>query len=276
MTDQTKQKRLGQYPTPLWVAEALVERYFSDLDAGDCVVESGCGPGAFLRALPAHVNAIGVDIDPMMAAMARRETGRQVIVGDFATVPLNVRPTAIIGNPPFKMAVIDRFLDRCLNLLPEGGRAGYILPTYAFQTAERVARYSDHWSIMQEMIPRNIYPGLSLPLVFALFSKDRRRTMVGFALYREAADVQRMADPYRRILNDCPGSMWQAVAAVALERLGGEADLQDIYGEIESHRPTRTKFWREQIRKTLRAASDKFVPTGRARYALAGGMQAAA
>jgi type I restriction-modification system DNA methylase subunit len=62
------QRSMGQYMTPDWAAEALVDRYFSDLGESDLVLEPSCGRGAFLRALPAHVQALGVEIDPNLAA----------------------------------------------------------------------------------------------------------------------------------------------------------------------------------------------------------------
>ena len=265
-----KIQQLGQYPTPVWVAEALVERYFANLGARDMVIEPGCGPGSFLSALPDCVQSIGIEIDVAVAEQARSNTGRRVIVGDFRTVRLDMRPTVIIGNPPFNMKIIDGFLERAHELLPEGGRVGFILPAYAFQTAARVAGYADRWSLMQEMIPRNIYPGLSLPLVFALFSKDRQRTLVGFALYREVADVQCLPDLYREAMAAGSGSVWRTVIETALARLGGEADITGLYAEIEGHRPTRTRFWREKIRQTLRRHGDRFNAVGRGRYALHG------
>jgi len=67
-------KRLGQYMTPDWAAHALVDRYFADLCCDDLVVEPSCGRGAFMRAIPAHVPVIGVEIDPDLAAEA--VTGR--------------------------------------------------------------------------------------------------------------------------------------------------------------------------------------------------------
>lgn len=265
----THPKKLGQYPTPVWVAEALVERHFGNLDADDCVVEPSCGPGAFLSAIPEHVPAIGVEIDATVAQEAERNTGRRIIVGDFQTVELSVRPTLVLGNPPFNMKLIDGFLERSHALLPDGGRVGFILPAYAFQTASRVADYSERWSLMQEMIPRNIYPGLSLPLVFAMFSKDRRRTMVGFALYRESDDVLGMPEPYRATLGAGGGPVWREAVSAALHALGGEADVQALYTEIGGKRPTRTQFWQEKIRQTLRRYSGYFTPIGQARYRLA-------
>lgn len=266
LTNKMDIRTLGQYPTPFWVAQALVERHFSTLDCNDFVIEPSCGPGSFLHALPPQVQAVGVEIDARIADLARAQTGRTIITGDFRSVPLNVQPTAIIGNPPFDLRVIDGFLERAHALLPEGGRVGFILPAYAFQTAVRVAGYTDRWSLMQEMIPRNIYPGLSLPLVFALFSKDKRRTLIGFALYCETADVQRMAKPYRDLLSG-HGSVWTRVIEMALQQLGGEAGLSEIYAELENHRPTRTQFWREQIRKVIRQ-SELFICSGAGRYAL--------
>ncbi|CAJ6619852.1 putative adenine-specific DNA methyltransferase [Burkholderia pseudomallei] len=262
-----KVRELGQYPTRVWVAEAIVELFFSDLSSEDCVIEPACGPGAFLGAVPPHVPAIGVELDATIAEVARKETGRHVIVGDFRSVPLDHNPTVILGNPPFKLGVIDGFLNRAHAMLPEGGRVGFILPAYAFQTAARVAAYADQWSLEQQFLPRNIYDGLSLPLVFARFSKDRRRTLVGFALYREVADVQKLRAPYREALAAGHGPVWARVVERALAQLGGEADLAQIYAEIEGKRPTRTQYWREQVRKVVRTHR-WFTCVGAGRYAL--------
>lgn len=262
-----KVKKLGQYLTPVWAAEALVERYFGDLGAHDLVIEPACGKGAFLTALPDYVPAIGIDIDPAMASEARRLTGRRIITGDFATVELAEKPTAIIGNPPFNTRTIDQFLDRAHALLPDGGRAGFILPTYVFQTASRVSGYAEKWSISQEMIPRNLFQGM-LPLVFAVFLKDRMRRLVGFALYHETVDVNGLPKPYRQELAAGGGSVWRAVVVKALGALGGEADVAAIYAEVEGSRPTKTQFWREQIRKVLRKHADVFKPVAQGRYAL--------
>lgn len=262
-------KELGQYPTPQWAAEALVESFFPDLGAGHVMIEPSCGPGSFLSAVPASVVAIGVDIDPLMAERARRNTGCRVLVGDFRTIELDFEPTHVIGNPPFNLKLIDGFLDRAHELLPQGGQAGFILPAYAFQTAARVAGYADRWSLSQSMIPRNLFPGLSLPLVFATFLKDQRRTLIGFALYRETAAVQKLPAAYRDVLATVGGAVWPRVIRLAVERLGGEADLQEIYREIEGNRPTNTPFWREQIRKVIRTPASGCAAVARGRYALA-------
>lgn len=92
-TDQTS---LCQFFTPLWIAEALVERHFPGLDKNDLVIEPSCGYGAFLAAIPQVVRAVGVEIDPLVAQVAHDQTGREIVVGDFRTIPLSVTPTAII------------------------------------------------------------------------------------------------------------------------------------------------------------------------------------
>lgn len=184
-------KELGQYMTPEWVAEALLERYYPGLGICDQVVEPSCGEGAFLRALPDQVPALGVEIDAALATVARASSGRPVLVGDFRAVDLPVRPTLVVGNPPFKQEVVLGFLQRAWELLPRDGEVGFILPAYTFQTAATVDRLSARWGIAQDMLPRNLFPRLTLPLCFARFTRGRRG-LVGFALYHEAAAVHHL------------------------------------------------------------------------------------
>ncbi len=268
--DASRQKSLGQYPTPVWVAEALIEHHFPDLDSGDLVLEPSCGRGNFLQAIPRHVPAVGVEIDALLADEARERTGRTVLTGDFAEVPITFEPTQIIGNPPFSAASIDRFLDRAHTLLPDGGRVGFILPAFIFQTARRVAEYGDKWSLFAEMIPRNIYHELRLPLVFALLTKDQKRIMVGFALYREAADIQALDKAARETLVNASSGVpvWRALVANALEALGGSASLEQVYRHIEGRRPGTNRFWKEKIRQTLYRNPASFTSDGHGGYRL--------
>lgn len=259
---------LAQWFTPARAASCIVDLYFSNLSSSDLVVEPSCGAGAFLRAIPEHVPAIGVEIDPMIAAIAARDTGRTIITGDFATVPLPEGVTAVIGNPPFDLNTVERFLARIWRLLPEGGRAGLVLSAHSFQTHKRVNHWMDRWSLAVDLIPRNIFPGLRLPLVFATFSKARTRTVVGFALYREAAAVSRLSAPAREVLeNGRPNrSVWRALVEETLRTLGGRASLADIYNYIEPRRPTETAWWREKVRQQLQQF---FLHCGPGEYALA-------
>lgn len=260
---------LCQFFTPIWVAQALVERHFPKLDCADLVLEPSCGPGAFLQAIPHGVPALGVEIDPELAERARANTGRDVLVGDFRTVQLPEGVTTMIGNPPFRAEVFDGFLDRAYQILPEGARAGFILPTYFLQTASRVSRYGDRWSLSIELMPRNAFHiRMRTPLLFAVFEKNNARRLIGFVLYRECDDLNQMAKPYRELLRSCEGPVWLAVTRMALRRLGGSAQLKDIYRELEANRPTRTEWWREKIRQTLRVYGQVFEPKGDGNYVL--------
>ena len=263
--------RLGQYMTPHWAAEALVERYFADLSSCDQVVEPSCGRGAFLRAIPPHVPAIGVEIDAELAAHARRSTGRTVIVGDFRLVDIAVRPTAIIGNPPFTVQVIEDFLTRADALLEDDGRVGMILPAFTFQTSNTAARIAERWRIQQDMLPRDLFPRLQHPLCFAMLTKGRERGFVNFALYHELAAVRRLQARYRELLDQGEGSAWAAVTRAALEALGGRATLDRLYQEIEGHPPTSNPWWQAKVRQQLQRLA---VRVGAGEWALQEGIAA--
>ena len=251
------QRTLSQWMTPEWAAIELVERYFGGLTSSDRVLEPSCGDGAFLRAIPRDVPAFGVEIDPSLAARARASSGRAVILGDFRMVDLPLKPTAIVGNPPFVKRTIDEFLDRAWSLLPEEGRAGFILPAFVFQTATTIERLAEHWSIRQDFLPRNIFPRINMPICFAVFTKAKVRGLVGFALYHETAAVQRLRTRYRALLAQGEASVWAAVVRAALEALGGRADLSSLYREIEGHRPTPNPFWQAKVRQTLQRIAER-------------------
>lgn len=245
----------GQYFTPAWAAEAIIERFFPRLGPGDLVLEPSCGEGAFLAALPTSVPAIGVELDPGLAALAAQRTGRTVLNGDFLNTPLPAGITAIVGNPPFKSALVERFLMRSHALLPDEGQAGFILPAYVLQTSSKVMRYNEHWAIRQELLPRNLFPRLKLPIVFSVFTKSRARTLVGFFLYAEAEDIRALTKQARATATaggrGSRGSVWVAVVDQVLTTLGGEAALDQIYAAMERKRPTENRFWREKVRQIL-------------------------
>jgi len=54
-----------------------------------------CGNGHFLMALPDHVPATGIELDPAWAEEARRNSGREVITGDALSCDWGCTPTAI-------------------------------------------------------------------------------------------------------------------------------------------------------------------------------------
>lgn len=257
---------MSQYFTPAWAAEAILDRYFATLGSADLVLEPSCGDGAFLAALPDSVPAVGVEIDPEIAEAARRNSGREVICGDFRNVPLSISPTAIVGNPPFEASVFDGMLDRARQLLPDGAPAGFILPAYMLQTPSRVDRYVQHWSLTVELMPRTLWQRLSKPLVFCLFRRGADRVLVGFALYREARSLEHLDARYQDAVRAVSRSAWGQAVALALANLGGEADLPTLYRAMEKRRPTGNQWWKDKVRQVVQRAP--FVRTGAGRYAL--------
>lgn len=253
---------LSQWFTPFWVAEELVDDALRGM--GDVsVLEPSCGTGAFLAAVPSSMPAMGLDIDPRVVAAAVANSGREVVVGDFRTHDLGgFRPQAIIGNPPFEMAVINDFLDRAHAVLPEDGLIAMVLPAYAFQTPSQVTRWMDMFSIDVNMIPRTLFPGLSKPLVWAKCTKTGTRRFTGMMLFAETRAVEEMRPEVRRAL-ERPGT-WREAVATALDSLGGEASVASICDAMTPER-RRSEHWRPKIRQTLQRG---FVPLGNGRWAM--------
>ncbi len=261
---EDRTEELGQYFTPVWAAEKLYETFFSDIEDGGYIIEPTCGDGRFLQVIPAGIRAVGVEVDPIMAERARQRSGRQVITGDIRNVVLEGNADGIIGNPPYKLSIVDAVLDRSKDLLKVNGRCGFVLPAYAFQTPSRVMRYAMDWCLEPHFLPRTLFPGIKIPLMFALFRKDGQQ-WVGMKLYAETYDVEKMDKKYSATLKSGTGSVWRSALEQALQALGGEASLSDIYAEISSKRPTQTNWWREKIRQVARKY---FENTGPGRYAL--------
>ncbi|SHR21559.1 DNA methylase [Mycobacteroides abscessus subsp. abscessus] len=268
--DRSKAVRaLGQFPTPAWAAEALVRQHLSDLGGTDFVLEPTCGAGRFLAAIPPHIDAIGVEIDPVLAEQARALTGRQVITGDIRVVDVPTRPTVVLGNPPFETKLIEQILQKVHGLLVADGRVCFVLPAFFFQTARRVVRYSEQWSIRQECLPRNLYHGLKHPLVFAEFTKDQRRVLVGFSLFHEMAFLQALPKPIREAVDAGPMT-WPAIVRKAIDEHGGTASLAEIYDYVADRRPTQNPAWREQVRKVCQLHTQRI---SRGRYTVRGASQ---
>lgn len=265
ISPQKGQAALGQYFTPFWAARELVERNFPDLSADDVVIEPTAGPGAFLNAIPEHVPAFGVEIDPALARMARANTGRTIITGDVTAVGFPMQPTVAIGNPPFSLAIFEQILARLHQVLPERAQAGFICPAYFLQTPRSVMRMHEHWSIRADLLPRTLFPSLSKPLVFAMFTKEAERRLIGFALYHEVNHVEGLDQVYQDLLNRSKSGWVEAIARVMV-RHGGVVSLQTLFQELASRRPTATAWWKEQIRKVVRGPH--FHDHGNAMYGL--------
>lgn len=253
---------LHQWFTPSWVCELLYERYFRHLTTRDVVVDPSAGTGNFLHipafAKPHSPDVYGVEIDPALARQAQQRTGRTVVVGDFRTVHLPKAPTALIGNPPFQTSLIEAFLHRAATLLPLGGQVGFILPAYFFQTSQRTIAYTEQWSIESLTLPRDIFPRLRYSLVFSLFRRDRRRRLIGFALFHETAALRQLPAHMRARVTRSSRSIWLSVVEQALTDLGGTSSLQGLYQLLSGRRPTSNPFWQEKTRQTLSAYPDRF------------------
>ncbi|PNG49069.1 MULTISPECIES: class I SAM-dependent methyltransferase [unclassified Variovorax] len=272
MAGQSTQQRLHQWFTPAWAAEGIVEEAFGWLQAGDRVAEPSCGDGAFLCALPGSLDVVGVEIDPVQAERARRASGRHVIVGDFLEVPVEDlgRVQAVIGNPPFQSDTVAAFLRKSHEILEEGGQAGFILPAYILQTSSSVERLHALFSIKQAMIPRNLFPGLSLPLCFATFTKERQRRLHGFMLYREAQEIAAIERRWRLEVasgRDSRG-VWFPVVREIFRTLGGSAGLEQIYSSIQAVRPTSNPHWRAKVRQVVQRHASAFERTAPGQYQL--------
>lgn len=252
-SQQGKRLDLEQFFTPAWAANRLVEHYYPDLGGNDLVVDAGTGRGAFLGEIPSEVPAVGIELDPELAALARERTGREVIVGDFCTVKIPGTPTLVIGNPPFGRKVINGFLERAHQLLPSDGRCGFIMPAQVFSYAGPFHEWAGRWSITQDIIPRQLFPRLSVPLVFAQFCKGGVRRHFGFFLFDETRDVGASRKRVQLLLVQGARrkSVWRAAVEHAIEALGGAATSQQLYAYLASRRPTDNNYWRDKIRQIL-------------------------
>lgn len=140
----------GQFFTPRHVVEACVRMALPG--AGETVLDPACGSGAFLvHAARGHL--VGVDHDPRAVRVARALLLLAGVPGRIHRAnslvdPIPCVPDLILTNPPFagevqEPSVLSRFtlhrpgrrterdvlfLERCVTLLPPGGRLVIVLP----------------------------------------------------------------------------------------------------------------------------------------------------
>jgi len=186
-------EKLGQVFTP----DAIVAKMVSLLEnrkPGSLILEPSCGDGAFLRAVP---EAIGVEYDA-------RHASPGVLVGDFfAFAGKELKEgsfDAIIGNPPFvrfkdmdestrALVPVDRFdkrtnlyvffIDRCLDLLRDGGELVFINPrdflkaTHAGVLNKRLVAEGS-FTYMEDLGDEPIFPGFAPNCVIMRWQKGKK------------------------------------------------------------------------------------------------------
>lgn len=262
------ERSLDQFFTAEWAAERLIERYFPDLGLADYVVDAGCGRGPFLKAIPAGIPAVGVEIDEKLAIEARENTGRDVLVGDFRTVALPVGVNTIVGNPPFSRAIIEEFIARGRNILPENGRCGFILPSSFISFSSTLERLMEDFSVRTDILPRDLFPRISCPISFFMFTKERVRRHHGFVLFDEAREISGMPKLVKLALyrGQNRRSPWHSAVTEALRILGGVGTLEAIYAIMQGKRPRAITTWKDTIRRVLQEGG--FCNVARGRWSL--------
>ena len=160
-------RKKGQFWTPDWVAEAMVDYVLAD--KGSTLFDPAVGAGAFFRAAKTiakekgfSVNLSGMDIDPLALEQAIEQglNGSDIAgvkIGDFIFEHPPEKQSAIVANPPYirhhhrilaetkerqkrlslqtlgtaldgRAGLHIYFLIRALTLLNENGRLAFIMP----------------------------------------------------------------------------------------------------------------------------------------------------
>ena len=258
-----------QFWTPEWAADLIVRKRFGNLTSHDRVVDAGTGRGAFLKAIPRQVPAIGIEIDPALAAFAAEDTGREVLVGDFRTIPLPYSPTVVLGNLPFSHDVVEDLLARCAQLLGDGGRCGFLLPSSFLSFSSTLSRWQEQFSIRHDLLPRDLFPRIRVPLSFFMFTREKVRKLHGFLLFEESRIVG--ATPRNVKLALVHGArgkgVWRAAVEEAMRALGGRATLKNLYAYLAGRLPVKIRFWQDTVRRVLQEGG--FVNIDRGVWAVA-------
>jgi site-specific DNA-methyltransferase (adenine-specific) len=171
----------------------------------------------------------------------------------------------IIGNPPWNVRDVTALLNRAHSLLPdETGTCGLILPAHRLSYSGPVLELAKLWSIQQTLLPKSLFPRLSLPVVFAHFRKERVRTMVGFFLFEEADAIKGMQASIKTLLATGKQrvGLWRAVVEESLHAIGRRAQLSQIYAYVEGRRPRPIPTWRDTIRRVLQEGPFVRFPDG--------------
>jgi len=189
-----------QYYTKASIAKECVESILSLLPESTQYewIEPSAGNGSFLKALPAHIQRIGIDLDPKMDG---------IVKGDFLKwEPSSQVKRIFFGNPPFgkQGSLAKSFIQRAAQY---GDIIAFILPKSFLKPSMTRAFPSKFHCILQKELPKDSFEvnkvAYDVPCVFQIWQKkdlDRPKDIsvkeVGFQ-YVKASDNYHIA--FRRV-----------------------------------------------------------------------------
>lgn len=143
--------------------------------------------------------------------------------------------------------------------MDDGGQVGLILPAHRLSHARPMQDIMEQWSVSQDLLPKTLFPGVTWPVVFAMFVKEQVRRFRGFFLFDECTAVGRAPENVRMVLvkGARRKGVWRAVIEEAIKSLGGKASLDQIYSYIQGRKPKPIPTWQATIRRELQG--DAFI-----------------
>jgi predicted RNA methylase len=153
LTVTEKQRKLGQYMTPDFIADQMVQMFKRPLEQL-YVIDPACGDGNLLAAVARamkregiseiHKRLIGVDIDPIMIELTREkllkvigEEANQVMLinDDFLSIGYSLFGSAlpeginaVISNPPYGSLREYKFFEKCDTILGPNVEKVFLVP----------------------------------------------------------------------------------------------------------------------------------------------------
>lgn len=129
-------------------------------------IEPSAGNGSFLKALPAHIPRIGIDLDPKMEG---------VLKGDFLTwEPSSEAKRVFFGNPPFgkQGSLAKQFIQHAAQYATI---IGFILPKSFVKPSMSRAFPSKFHCILEKELPKDSFEvnqvAYDVPCVFQIWQK---------------------------------------------------------------------------------------------------------
>jgi ubiquinone/menaquinone biosynthesis C-methylase UbiE len=118
----------------MWWYRALHTRLLAALgDRPGPVLDAGCGTGGFLTLVPASIDAVGLEWNPVAARRAARKSGRVVAQGSICAMPFgDGRFGAVVAADVLCHAAVDpdQALAEARRVLRPGGRLIVNMPAF--------------------------------------------------------------------------------------------------------------------------------------------------